>query len=195
MGNDKVDRLSVIVSGAGLSKLLGVPRFPSGTGAAMAKAVVDSLEEWGVKDRVVSMSFDTTSSNTGVKLGACTLIEAALGRDLLRLACRHQILELVAEKAFTASDCVQSTGPDILLFQRFKQQWKFIDKSNFQVLDDDVIERDNLLIFLKQKLTVDQPRDDYKELLELCIIYLGDVPSRGIRFMLPGALHRARWMA
>ena len=40
-----------------------------------------------------------------------------------------------------------------------------------------------------------QPRDDYRELLELAIITLGSVPSRGIRFMRPGALHRARWMA
>jgi len=116
MGNDKVDRFSVIVSTAGLSKLLSVPRLPSGTLAAMAKPAVDSLEEWGLKDRVASMSFDTTSSNTGVKLGACILIEVALGRDLLHLACRHHILELVAEMVFTASHCIQSTGPDILLF-------------------------------------------------------------------------------
>src|SRR5687768_7058811 len=27
------------------------------------------------------------------------------------------------------------------------------------------------------------------------IIFLGAAPSRGIRFMQPGALHRARWMA
>jgi len=108
MGNDKVDRLPVIVSGAGMLKLLVVPRLPSGTGAAMAKAVIDSLEEWGGKDWVVSMSFDTTSSNTGVKLGACTLIETALGRDLLHRACRYHILELVAEKAFTASDILYS---------------------------------------------------------------------------------------
>jgi hypothetical protein len=161
----------------------------------MSKAVVDCLEDWGVKDRVVSLSFDTTSSNTGVISGACTLIEAALGRDLLHLACRHHILELVAEKAFTASDCVPSTGPDILLFERFKQHWKFIDRSNFRVFEEEVRERDELVLFFKHKLHVDQPRDDYRELLELSIIYLGDVPPRGIGFMQPGALHRARWMA
>lgn len=195
MGNDKVDRLPVIISGAGLSKLLGVPRLPSGTGKAMAEAVIDCLEDWGVKDRVVAMSFDTTSSNTGIKSGACTLIEAALGRDVLHLACRHHIMELIAEKAFSACDCIPSTGPAILLFQRFKQQWNFINKLDFRVPEDDVSNRDELLIYFKQKLSVDQPRDDYKELLELSLIYLGDVPQRGIRFMQPGAVHRARWMA
>jgi len=32
------------------------------------------------------MLFDTTSSNTGVKLGACTLLEAAVEKELLLLA-------------------------------------------------------------------------------------------------------------
>jgi len=40
-----------------------------------------------------------------------------------------------------------------------------------------------------------QPRDDYRELLELILILYGSCPPRGIPFMRPGALHRARWMA
>ena len=37
--------------------------------------------------------------------------------------------------------------------------------------------------------------DDYRELLEICVVTLSGVPKRGIRFSRPGALHRARWMA
>jgi len=55
-GTDKVDRLPVIVTGGGLSKLLGVPKLSSGTGQAMAKAVMDCLEDWGVKERIQAMS-------------------------------------------------------------------------------------------------------------------------------------------
>ena len=40
-----------------------------------------------------------------------------------------------------------------------------------------------------------QPMDDYRELLEICVVTLSGVPKRGIRFSRPGALHRARWMA
>jgi len=47
----------------------------------------------------------------------------------------------------------------------------------------------------KLQLIMNQPRDDYRELLELTIIYLGGRPSRGMHFMQLGALHRARWMA
>ena len=37
--------------------------------------------------------------------------------------------------------------------------------------------------------------DDYRELLEICVVTLSGVQKRGIRFSRPGALHRARWMA
>jgi len=50
--------------------------------------------------------------------------------------------------------------------------------------------------FAKQILQSDrQTRDDYRELLELTILFLGETPPRGVRLMAPGAMHRARWMA
>ena len=61
----KVDRLPVLVSGAGVTKLLGVPKRPSGTGNVMTEAVVDCLEDWGITYRVQAIPFNTTSSNTG----------------------------------------------------------------------------------------------------------------------------------
>src|SRR6218665_980487 len=41
------------------------------------------------------------------------------------------------------------------------------------------------------------PRDDYKEFLELVIVFLGDAPARGVglRFQSSGAMHHARWMS
>ena len=57
---------------------------------------------------------------------------------------------------------------------------------------DDVPERDELLVNLRHFLDHTQPRDDYRELLELYVIALGGVPKRGIRFSRPGALQCAR---
>jgi len=65
------------------------------------------------------MSFDTTSSNTGSALGVCEL----LGRPFVHLACRHHVLELVAEAAF-ATSFGPSTGPDIAIFKRFQSSWR-----------------------------------------------------------------------
>ena len=55
--------------------------------------------------------------------------------------------------------------------------------------------KDRTLQFAIQKLEACQPRDDYRELLELTIIFLGGTPVRGIHILAPGALHRARWMS
>ncbi|CAH0552503.1 unnamed protein product [Brassicogethes aeneus] len=52
-----------------------------------------------------------------------------------------------------------------------------------------------VLEFAEKQLEVIQPREDYREILELLIIFLGGTPPRGVRFRSPGALHHARWMA
>jgi hypothetical protein len=36
------------------------------------------LQDFGVSDRVVAMSFDTTASNTGSRQGACARLESHL---------------------------------------------------------------------------------------------------------------------
>ena len=55
--------------------------------------------------------------------------------------------------------------------------------------------KDSTIEFAMSYLRKSQPRDDYREFLELVIIFLGSVPERGIRFMAPGATHHARWLS
>ena len=194
-GGGSVDRLPVLVSGGGVAKLLAVPKLPSGRAQDCAQAVLTALEDWELEERVRGLCFDTTAVNSGLVNGACTLIEQKLDRPVLHLACRHHVYELVLEKAF--STCLGvSSGPDIQLFKRFKGEWELIDRTTPEPFTaDDVPERDELLVNFRRFLDQAQPRDDYRELLELCVIALGGVPKHGIRFSRPGALHRARWMA
>ena len=65
------------------------------------------------------------------------------------------------------------------------------DKNASNALTDIIDER---IIFCKDQLQIFQPRDDYRELLELSIVFLR-VPMRGISFRAPAGQHRARWMA
>lgn len=53
---------------------------------------------------------------------------------------------------------------------------------------------EEILKFIKTNL-VEQPREDYRELLELIIIFLGGIPPRGIFFHVSGTIHHARWIA
>ena len=46
-----------------------------------------------------------------------------------------------------------------------------------------------------EQLEINHPRDDYRELLEITLIFLGEVPPKGVRFMKPGVLHRACFMS
>ena len=121
---DQVDRLPVLLSSLedGSNKLLGVPKLHSGSGKAAADAVFHELSSWECTSHVIGMCFDTTAANTGRLSGACTLLEQSVGRNLLWLACRHHILEVLLADAF--SECLgPSSGPDILLFKKFRESW------------------------------------------------------------------------
>lgn len=198
-GKELVDRLPVLVSGLNTYQLLGVPKLVSGTGEAQATAVDQLLEDWGLKHLVRALCFDTTATNTGQVNGACALLESKLDRTLLNFACRHHILELVLASVFTT--CMGPTsGPDVQIFKRFQKHWEYIDRANFKSAmtnDGDLIAdiKDDTIEFAIEQLESFQPRDDYRELLELIIIFLGGDPPRGTRFMAPGAIHHARWMA
>ena len=200
VGREVVDRLPIIVSGGVSDQLLVVAKLAGGcTGEQMATAMCNTIEEWGIVERIRAMCFDTTSSNTGCRNGACVLLEQKLEKELLYFACRHHIHEIILEAVFSACMRVPTSGPELQLFKRFQNQWQFINQENFDHglldigLDNTAIE--DIVHFCKGQLEQFQPRDDYQEFLELTIIILGEVPKRGIHFVAPGALHRARWMA
>jgi len=201
-GHGKVDRLPIIVTGPNFEQLLGVPQIPSGTGLEMSSAIFDTLEKWSLLDKVQGFVFDTTSSNTGRFNGACALLEQRLERDVLHLACRHHIFELILQAAIVESKLHISSGPDIAVFKRFKNAWNGIDTKNIFVWSSNEMlknilspVRQEMLSFCLEMLTVKQPRDDYEEFLKLVIITLGETPPGGIIIRKPGACHQARWMA
>lgn len=131
VGKEKVERLPVLITADGIEKLLGVAKLHSGTGKAQADAVVDLLRQWNIVEHVSGMSFDTTASNTSLKIGACSIIEKTLGRELLWLACRHHIMEIMLSAVFTHCIGDISAGPGILLFKRFQKAWPNIVKTKF----------------------------------------------------------------
>ncbi len=56
--------------------------------------------------------------------------------------------------------------------------------------------RSTIIHFIEDQLaTHKQLRDDYRELLELTMIFLGGIPKNGISFHIPGAVSHARWMS
>lgn len=199
-GHKTVDRLPILVSGHGVDQLLAVPKLERGTSEACASTVYEAINSWNLTDKVKCLCFDTTAVNTGLKSGVCVLLERKMDKNMLWLACRHHTMEIMLS-AVVDQSLAPSSGPDIQLFKRFKNTWNTIDQSDFKTIPDDA--EANILAevaadrisFAKKQLQVHQPRDDYRELLNLTIIFLGGVPEKGVLFRRPAGLHRARWMA
>lgn len=116
------DRMPNVVSGKGVEKLLAIPKLPgSGTGVMMNK-VEEVLKEWEeVPEWLAGLCFDTTSANTGIHNGAINIVQQAFEKRLLFLACRYNILEIIAAAIFDLFFC--SSGPQIGIFGRFRDQW------------------------------------------------------------------------
>lgn len=200
-GKEHVDRLPVLVTGRGKEQLLGIPAISSSSGENQASAVHHLLEEWELTEKVQALCCDTTASNMGRLKGASVMLEQKLGKDILYLPCRHHIYEVVLRSVFEER-MSKSSGPNIPYFQKFQQAWPNINKTNFKPgVEDRVVikalkDTTSALTFAQKSLQQDQhPREDYRELLELLVCFLGGTPPRGIFFRVPGAVHHARWMA
>lgn len=198
-GNSSVDRVAILVSGGGIEQLLAVPKISRGTGENQAKVCVSKLEDWDIKDLVRGLVFDTTAANTGLTLGACTFLEKELGGDLIWIACRHHIFEIVLGAVFNAA-MGPSDGPNVTLFKRFRNHWDFIDKSSYSAADDDAFPdslaqmREDAKSFYMRVIHEKQVREDYLELLQLSLAFISG-GSYTPPFRAPGAIHNARWMA
>ena len=196
----KVDRVPVIVTDAGIEKILNYPALENGKGFTQAAVLYETLNEWGLRDTIKAICCDTTNANLGWRNGAAVLLKQKLKRDLLYLPCRHHIPEIFLHAAFLLK-LPGTTGPNVAIFQKFRDRWDMFDHAKFKSVDIrsipsilrakiPIIEQDT-----KYFLDTVLPRDDYKELLLLTRVFLGLDKEDGLFFYRPGACHHARWMA
>ena len=198
--NRSEERLPVVISGEGKAKLLGVPKLPHDlrqrAGQVIADATCDLLQEWKCTDIVRCMVFDTTSANTGHVSAACISIQQQLGRQLLWCACRHHIGEIMLTHVWNDLKIEVSKSPEIVIFKKFRASFGQIKHdANGAYLTRSEIPLPQILSFCKQKLDEESVRSDYKELLELTVVYLDIDGSSKYTIHRPGAIHKARWMA
>ena len=55
------DRVAVVVTGLDFEHLLGVPLTQTGTGAQLARVVIQELNRFGLRNNIIGLSFDTTA--------------------------------------------------------------------------------------------------------------------------------------
>lgn len=78
IGSTKIERIAISVSYNGTSKFLGAPKVASSTGKNIADVVYERLVKWNIVGQVNGLSYDTTSTNTGINTGAAVLLEKKL---------------------------------------------------------------------------------------------------------------------
>ena len=200
------ERETIFVSGSPLEtdKLIGVPCVANATGESQQKAVKKLLEEWKIYSRVIGMVFDTTASNTGKWKGAAALLEKDQHKAaLLWLSCRHHVYEVHVKHV---ADLVlgQRNSQTIKLFSQFKEIYPQLDNdpSNYCLLDYSELsyeldeQAESVLKWAKECLRQNTfPREDYRELLELTVIFLGGYVPREFSMRKTGACHHTRFMA
>ncbi|KAK0053559.1 hypothetical protein Bpfe_017019 [Biomphalaria pfeifferi] len=197
---ENVDRIAVIVTGNGQEKLLGIPKMDRGTGEAQVNACIEVIEKWNLRSQIKGLVFDTTASNTGLHKGACVGIEEALGTEMVWIACRHHVMEVVLSNVFK-SLFGPTEGPSTALFQRFQKQWPSMNQDAYSTASDELFQdpilknmRQEMLVYLPGALEKKHPRDDYQEFLRLSFWFLGGHKDKE-KFRAPGPTHHARWMA
>lgn len=199
--SSKEERLPITISYSDKEQLLAVPKLESSSGKHQEKAIRTALYDWNLIDKVQIMCCDTTSTNTGRFNGACALLEQSLGRDLALFACRHHIYELVLKNVFEAKIKQNVRSPEIPIFKTIRDNWKNIDSNKIEpcidfvrkhIPDEQIL---SILRFYKAALKKTFIREDYRELIELCVVFLNGDPEKKIKIKPPGALHQARWMA
>ena len=142
--------------------------------------------------------------------GKCCSSEELLQRVLLWLACHHDVSELCIKHAHEAVRG-PSSQPDDPLFKRFKERFGCIaleDRNMWNWPNDDDWRHqkaEQVLAWANTRMEHETwPREDYRELLELVVIFLGGVVKRiwknaavpiDIVIRKPNAVHQARFMA
>ena len=118
-GPEKMNRLAIVLVEEPESQILGIMKTADGTGRIEAEAVKRVLDTWEISEKIIACGFDTTTSNTGIHKGCCTILEELLGRQLLWLACRHHMFELVLKATFKEL-FGDTSGPEETFFKFMK---------------------------------------------------------------------------
>ena len=94
-------------------------------------------------------------------------------------SCKHHTFEIILRSIFDKKLYLSSSRPNVSIFKCFQQAWPQIDMLKFRARTgepsiNEILNTDlkGILDFVKSCLVQLQPGGDYKELLELILIFL-----------------------
>ena len=99
------------------------PGIDRATGRDQKQAAMEGLQELGVFDRIMGVTYDTTVSNSSVLVGTAALLENERGVALLKIPCRRHIYDLFGKNTRRIVIGHATTGPGHPLFLKFSREW------------------------------------------------------------------------
>lgn len=105
---------------------------------------------------------------------------------------RHHKLELVLQSVFFSLVGDVSQGLKVAIFNTSHEYWPHMDQPNFLTeLNDNEMAAEEVVGHAQPLLQTDHPGNDYKELLQLTVIFMGGIPGGQQRpsLMSHGALY------
>lgn len=92
-----------------------------------------------------------------------------------------------------------SSSSEVLLFKDIKAYWGLIDVTQYMSEIEEQMtaaifshRKEDILNFAEVQLQESQLRDDYREFVDLAIVFLRGSSSHGVKFTTPGAMHHAQ---
>ncbi|KAG8223811.1 hypothetical protein J437_LFUL003697 [Ladona fulva] len=157
-----------------------IPRLESSSGIRQMQAVWNAIVDYNLEDKLQIHAIPMVP--------VCFLNRNLKEICLLLQQAKSFVYELVLKSVFEVKISHVTTDPDIPLFKKFQDTWKSVNpdkiqccKENF-VLHLTVSEIDNLLELYRAELTKEIARDDFRELIELSVIFLGGDTQRKFIF-------------
>ena len=134
---NNVERLAMVVTSPLFDgeQFVCAPGLERTTGRAQADGAIEGLRELGVLDLVVGVSYDTTASNSSPQVGTVALIEQEIGEQLLKLPCRHHMIDLHGKNTRRVAVGGRSLGPKHPIFVRLAREWpELVDNIDYNNL-------------------------------------------------------------
>lgn len=181
-------RLAIVWYSDGKHNVIGMPEMPNKTAGSQLVAIRQSFEDFGIEnDQVVALTCDNENTNTGIHRGTCTMLENALNKPLLRLMCRHHILEIIIKDVY--NHLFTSDTPNNIFYLMLRGIWAELRENDFSFepfnednfFEDMDLEAYEAFVEMKNMATTDlishsrskHVRDDYKEVTLLALKFLG----------------------
>lgn len=127
-----IHRLAIVWHCNGVNNILGMVPMPDKTAESQAQAIKQTCEEFSIESgQIVALTCDNEMTNVGHNGGTCVLVERVLNRSLLRLMCRHHIMEIVIKDVY--HHLFASGTPNNLFYGILKETWPHLRSADFPI--------------------------------------------------------------